>query len=102
MPISNSDTFKVGELTLTAIYTPGHITDHMSFLLTGCPHATLFSGDIILDSPSTVVSDFKVYMETLYKLREMKFDYICTTHSLDLSEGAEDHIMIPNPNHKKL
>ena len=25
------------------------------------------------------------------------FDYVCTTHSLDLSEGAEDHIIIPGP-----
>jgi hypothetical protein len=74
----------------------------MSFLLTGAPETIFFSGDIILDSPSTAVSDFKVYMDTLYSLRKMKFDFICTTHSLDLAEGAEDHIIIPNKNHEKL
>ena len=73
----------------------------MSFLLSNKEEPdsrVLFSGDIILDTPSTAVEDFYTYMKTLYMLRDeekYKFDYVCTTHSLDLSSGAENHIMIP-------
>jgi len=67
----------------------------MSFLLKTDGEAILFSGDIILDTPSTVVEHLPTYMNTLYKLREVPFDYLCTTHSLDLSQGAEDHIIMP-------
>jgi len=69
----------------------------MSFLLEASNECILFSGDIILDSPSTVVEDLPIYMDTLYNLRNIKFDFICTTHSLDLSIGAEEHIIIPGP-----
>jgi len=45
------------ELTLKAIYTPGHIDDHMSFLLNGGGEEILFSGDIVLGTPSSLVDE---------------------------------------------
>ena len=59
----------------------------MSFLLKGQKDKYLFSGDIILGTPSTVVENLLVYMNTLKKLRdtpEYKFDYVLVTHSLSL------------------
>ena len=51
------------KLNIESIYTPGHISDHMSFLLKSAEEGPiLFSGDIILGSPSTVVEDLTVYM----------------------------------------
>ena len=88
-------------MVLEAIHTPGHISDHISFLLKSGQEDILFCGDIILDSPSTVVDDLPIYMKTLYDLRKVKFDWLCTTHSLDLSEeSGKDHIILPG--HKKL
>ena len=81
--IENGDKFRFqksgtinDQMVLESIHTPGHISDHISFLLkTGQGEDILFSGDIILDSPSTVVEDLPVYMKTLYDLRKVKFDH---------------------------
>lgn len=55
---------------MACIFTPGHITDHVSYLLKHPQETILVSGDIILGGPSTVVQDLKVYMNTLYSLRD--------------------------------
>ena len=88
----NDQETKNKDLALTAIYTPGHISDHMSFLLND---DVLFSGDIILGSPSTAVEDLSVYMKTLKKLRKYKFNWICVPHStsLDLETCDSDPVM---------
>mmetsp|Transcript_32021 Transcript_32021/g.48999 ORF Transcript_32021/g.48999 Transcript_32021/m.48999 type:complete len:213 (+) Transcript_32021:127-765(+) len=86
-----SEAPNIPELSLRALYTPGHISDHMSFLLEGAPETVLFSGDIILGSPSTVLQDFPTYMETLYSLRKVQFDKVCVPHSVSLQfEGMAD------------
>lgn len=54
----------------------------------------LFSGDIILGTPSTTVQDLHVYMDTLYKLRKEEFNHICLPHSLDLSI---DQVIVDGP-----
>lgn len=52
--------------------------------------SVLFSGDVILGSPSTSVNDLPAYMKSLYRLRdECKFDEICLPHSIKL-EGISD------------
>ena len=60
----NFDDGANNNFNIESIYTPGHITDHMSFLLKSgeIEEPILFSGDIILGSPSTVVEDLTVYM----------------------------------------
>ena len=98
--IKEGKKFQIGDIEILAIYTPGHITDHMSFLMNYQHERILFSGDIILDSPSTLVQDLPTYMKTLYRLRdtpEFTFDFICTTHSLDLGEGSDERICMPGP-----
>ena len=93
-------------LQLKAIYTPGHISDHMSFLLRHDDESLsnyLFSGDIILGAPSTVVEDLPLYMETLKKLRdeeEHHFDYVCVPHSVSLGSNDADTVIMDGP--KKL
>ena len=77
-------------LKLKSIYTPGHISDHMSFIYSGFNDQNiLFSGDIILGTPSTSVTDLPQYMDTLYKLKDEKlnFSHICLPHSVSLNEN---------------
>ena len=72
-----------GNLTIKAIYTPGHATDHMSFLLTSPPSTYLFAGDLILGTSTTYVADLASYMSSLYTLRDdHHFDYICLAHAV--------------------
>ena len=100
LPILDGDKYKIDDdLELQAIYTPGHISDHYSFLLNGNEDSVLFSGDIILGSPSTHVEDLSTYMKTMYMLKEnYKFEHVCVPHSLSLDE--EGQIMMEGP--KKL
>ena len=78
----------------------------MSFLLRHDDESLstyLFSGDIILGSPSTVVEDLPLYMQTLKKLRdeqEHHFDYVCVPHSVNLSADSTDTVIMDGP--KKL
>ena len=70
----------------------------MSFLLTHKDESTskekqidstLFSGDVILGSPSTSVDDLPAYMNSLYRLRDKcSFDEICLPHSVALGSGS--------------
>ena len=60
--------------------------------------SVLFSGDLILGSKSTFVSDLPVYMNSLKMLRdnpECHADYICVAHSesLRFEDGVETIIM---------
>jgi glyoxylase-like metal-dependent hydrolase (beta-lactamase superfamily II) len=61
--LKHGDEFLLEEdkLNLKALYTPGHATDHFSMLLSHLPghvdekQSYLFSGDIIMGTPSTSV-----------------------------------------------
>lgn len=62
----------------------------MSFLLTDTSSSYLFSGDIILGSPSTVVEDLPTYMSTLANLRDnYRFDKVLVPHSVRLEEDGD-------------
>jgi glyoxylase-like metal-dependent hydrolase (beta-lactamase superfamily II) len=70
---------------LQAIYTPGHLEDHMSFALkTKSEGSYLISGDIILGSQSAVVNDLDLYLKNLKMLQNMKFDFLLLPHSVGL------------------
>ena len=86
-PIVNSITddqiFPVDEdLEIRAMHTLGHIDDHMSFLLKEKKETVLFSGDILLGTPSSVVNDLSQFMATLQRLLTIDIDYVCLPHSL--------------------
>ena len=70
-------------MSFKSLLTPGHCSDHMSFLLSCPSERILFSGDVILGSPSTSVENLNDYMLSLYKLLKLPIDYICLPHSVD-------------------
>jgi glyoxylase-like metal-dependent hydrolase (beta-lactamase superfamily II) len=43
-PLGDGDTVDVGDETFEAVYTPGHASDHLSFV----SRSTLFSGDVVV------------------------------------------------------
>eukprot|EP00347_Sterkiella_histriomuscorum_P013976 403362637 len=88
------------EFELKSLFTPGHASDHFSFLLSEKNKSIdftkkaenskrnenyLFSGDIILGTPSTSVSELTDYMNSLYQLRKQDFSHICLPHSIDMN-----------------
>ena len=75
------------------------MSDHMSFLMREeeAKESILFSGDIILGTPSTVVEDLHVYMDTLRMLRDTKqyqCDKICVPHSVGFDEEDSSSVIM--------
>lgn len=77
---------------MRALYTPGHASDHVSLLLNPINKENeenyLFSGDIILGTPSTSVQDLSSYMDSLYALRREKISHICLPHTMDIDPNS--------------
>ena len=60
------------------------------------PETILFSGDIILGSPSTWVEDMSAYMKTLNKLKqiEYEFDLVAVPHSTRLDYREPELVLM--------
>jgi glyoxylase-like metal-dependent hydrolase (beta-lactamase superfamily II) len=80
------------DITIEAIHTPGHINDHMSFMVKFGEKRDLIVGDIVLGTPSAVVDDLSVYLQTLRALSTRNIDTLLLPHSL--AHEAE-HVMVP-------
>lgn len=65
--LGDGDVVRVGTLNVTALHTPGHSADHVSFWLAG--DRALFTGDLILGKGSSMVTypegDVAAYLRSL-------------------------------------
>ena len=67
-----------GDVTLRALFTPGHEVDHVCYYLR--QDRVLFTGDTILGGSSTTVGDLSNYMKSLQLLSSFRHDTICPAH----------------------
>jgi endoribonuclease LACTB2 len=72
-PIHDDEAIDAGDTTLTAIYTPGHATDHVSFF----DGKDLFCGDLMRLGGTIVIpakrgGDLTQYLESLHKVRALR------------------------------
>jgi glyoxylase-like metal-dependent hydrolase (beta-lactamase superfamily II) len=72
--LSDGDIVRVGALNITALYTPGHSADHLSFLL--AQDGAVFTGDLILGQGSSMVTypegDVAAYLNSLDRLAALQ------------------------------
>lgn len=70
-PLQDGEIVAAAGVTLRALYTPGHASDHVCFLLEEEP--ALFSGDLINSGTTVLIAppdgDMAVYMHSLERLR---------------------------------
>jgi endoribonuclease LACTB2 len=68
-PSPSSDGSTAAPFTLTAVHTPGHTADHLSFLITSSPDPSepgaLFTGDNVLGHGTAVFEDLATYLSSL-------------------------------------
>src|SRR5438309_2060483 len=72
--LGDGDIVRVATLNITALYTPGHSSDHLCFLIPG--DGAVFTGDLILGQGSSMVTypegDVAAYLRSLDRLADLK------------------------------
>jgi glyoxylase-like metal-dependent hydrolase (beta-lactamase superfamily II) len=97
--LADGDVVAVAGLTLTALHTPGHTSDHLSFMANfdvgrGAPRV-LFSGDTVIGGSTVVVAppdgDMVAYMSSLERLLHLSpsADVIAPGHGKLIEDPAE-------------
>ena len=88
-PVTDGEEISVGDTSLRALYTPGHASDHLCFLLEAA--ASLFAGDNILGEGTAVIAppdgNMADYLATLRRLRDLHIDRIFPGHFRPLDGG---------------
>ena len=72
--LSDNDIVRVGNTNITALYTPGHSADHVSFAIDR--NGAVFTGDLILGQGSSMVTypegDVAAYLRSLDRLASLR------------------------------
>lgn len=80
--LTDKDQLRVGDLTLEAVHTPGHASNHLSFGL--AQEQALFCGDVVMGWSSTIVvppdGNMKSYMASLKLLMRRDDSVYYPTH----------------------
>jgi len=86
--LSHGDRLRAGEVSLRAIHTPGHASNHLCFLLE--EERLLFSGDHIMQGSTVVISppdgDMRQYLDALEALHDEDIAYIAPGHGFLLGD----------------
>ncbi|MGI8407081.1 MAG: MBL fold metallo-hydrolase [Actinomycetota bacterium] len=88
-PISDGEVLELAGTKLEALHTPGHASDHLSFLMRGA--ASLFAGDNILGEGTAVIAppdgDMALFLSSLKRLKALHIDRIFPGHFRPLDGG---------------
>lgn len=84
-PIADGATISADGVSLVAVHTPGHASDHL------CLHVPaqelLLTADHILGGSTTVFEDLAAYMASLEKVRRLRPKRLLPGHGLDMDDG---------------
>ena len=92
-PFKDGETIQVGQVSFTAIDTPGHCSGHNSYLAATPKKRYLFSGDSVFLGGKISLQNLwdcslEAYAGTARRLNEQEFDALMPSHfGIDLSEG---------------
>ncbi len=85
----DGESMRLGEVTLTAVFTPGHASNCVCYLLQS--ERLLFTGDHVLGGVSPVIlapdGDMQAYLDSLDKLGAYDFEHIAPGHGELMSRG---------------
>jgi glyoxylase-like metal-dependent hydrolase (beta-lactamase superfamily II) len=80
--LAPDDLIQCGGLTLRAVHTPGHASNHVCFLLSS--NAMLFTGDHIMQGSTVVIwppdGNMRAYLESLRRLLELDIRALAPGH----------------------
>ena len=96
--VTHGDRFTVDGITLRAIHTPGHASNHVCYLLE--EERLLFTGDHIMQGSTVVISppdgDMTAYLESLRALLDLDIDYFAPGHGYLVGQPYQvvEHLLV--------
>lgn len=88
--LSDGEALDIGEMRVSAVYTPGHTSNHLCFEIDGS--GLLFSGDHVMSGSTVVIAppdgDMAVYLESLQKVRRRRPRRIAPGHGDMIEDPA--------------
>jgi glyoxylase-like metal-dependent hydrolase (beta-lactamase superfamily II) len=90
--LNDGDAVRVDDLTLRAIHTPGHASNHLCYLLEGA--GLLFSGDHVMQGSTVVIGppdgDMQVYLQSLARLQREPVTRIAPGHGTVIADAQSE------------
>jgi glyoxylase-like metal-dependent hydrolase (beta-lactamase superfamily II) len=95
--LSHRATFQVGDCRITALHTPGHSSDMLSYLVETSDETLLFCGDTVFHGGTILLQDawdcdLRAYTASLRSLGEIAFDGLYPGHGLWSVRDGSRHI----------
>jgi glyoxylase-like metal-dependent hydrolase (beta-lactamase superfamily II) len=82
--LSDGDHVRVGDVTIEAIHTPGHTSDHLCFRLGD----RLFTGDHIMGGSTVIMEDATAYLQSLYRVQDLEIQRIEPGHGSPMDDAG--------------
>ena len=90
--LSDGDLVEVDGLTLRAVHTPGHASNHLCYMID--QHALLFSGDHLIQGSTVVIAPpdghMNSYLRSLRRLEHEPIDWIAPGHGVVIENGRAE------------
>src|SRR6185436_9103706 len=87
--IRDGDVIEGDDVTLVAVYTPGHASDHLCYYMP--EEKALFTGDVVLSGSTSVIpagdGDLLDYMNSLKRLQGLDVRRIYPAHGPVIEDG---------------
>lgn len=95
--LRDRDTFRVGDLNVTVLETPGHCSGMLSFLINHSGKSMLFCGDTVFHSGKLLVTnvwdcDLQAYVKSIEKLAALDFDALLPGHLAIAMQRGSSHV----------
>lgn len=89
-PLEDGDRLDLDEYSIEVVHTPGHVANHLCFLLKGCHW--LFAGDMVMDGSTVVIAPpdghMGEYLNSLHRLVDMPIEAIAPAHGRIMDSPA--------------
>ncbi len=110
--LADGEAVTIADCTVTAIATPGHCDDHLSFLVDMAGTGVLITGDALFAGPRVVLQDIPdcsvpLTLRSIRRLSTLEFDTFLPGHGLFAIRNGRAHVdramtyverMVPPPN----
>lgn len=94
--LNDGDKVAIGELTLRAVHTPGHASNHLCYLLEGT--GLLFTGDHLMQGSTVVIGppdgSMGDYLRSLARLQKEPVSRIAPGHGLVIDDAQAEIVRI--------